>query len=55
MFDFYKDPKNKVIKVGYRFIFQSKDKTLSENDIQDSVSKIIEPILSLENISIPGL
>ncbi|MDA9757463.1 phenylalanine--tRNA ligase subunit beta [Pseudomonadota bacterium] len=55
MFDFYKDPKNKVIKVGYRFVFQTKDKTLSENDIQKSVSKIIEPILSLENISIPGM
>ncbi len=55
MFDFYKDAKNKVIKVGYRFVFQSKDKTLSENDIQKSISKIIKPILSLENISIPGI
>ena len=30
LFDFYKDDKRKIIKLGYRFIFQSHLKTLSD-------------------------
>jgi phenylalanyl-tRNA synthetase beta chain len=55
MFDFYKDFNKKEIKVGYRFIFQSNSKTLSEKDINESIKKILSPILILEGVSIPGL
>ena len=55
MFDFYKNEKNKELKIGYRMIFQSNTKTLSDKEIQDSVLNILKPILSLKGVSIPGM
>tara|TARA_Y100000739_G_C20610828_1_gene468477 strand:- start:2280 stop:4169 length:1890 start_codon:yes stop_codon:yes gene_type:complete len=55
MFDFYKSNTNNELKVGYRLIFQSKSKTLSDEDIQNSVRKILKPILALNGVSIPGI
>ncbi len=55
MFDFYKNKKNKELKIGYRMIFQSNTKTLSDKEIQDSVLNILKPILSLKGVSIPGM
>ena len=45
IFDFYKNEKNEEIKIGVRMIFQSNEKTLSDDDIKESISKILEPIL----------
>ena len=55
IFDFYKNHKKSEIKLGVRMVFQSKEKTLSEKEIQSSVDKILDPILSLNGVSIPGL
>jgi phenylalanyl-tRNA synthetase beta subunit len=54
IFDFYKNKKLNEIKVGIRFIFQSNLKTLSEEDIQKSVNRLLKPVIDLEGISIPG-
>jgi len=35
-------------------IFQSNTKTLSDADIQKSISKLLEPILAIDGVSIPG-
>jgi phenylalanyl-tRNA synthetase beta chain len=55
IFDFYKNEKNEEIKIGVRMIFQSNEKTLSDDDIKESISKILEPILSIEGVSVPGI
>ena len=55
MFDYYEDKNNNKIKIGYRFIFQSNDKTLTDEEINNSVKNLIEPILSRESLKIPGL
>lgn len=55
IFDFFKDHKNQALKIGYRFIFQSKDKTLSDEDVNNKVSEIIKPIIELEGVFIPGM
>ncbi len=55
IFDFYKNKKLNEIKVGIRFIFQSTMSTLSEEEIQKSINKLLKPILSLEGVSIPEL
>ena len=55
IFDFYKNNKYNEIKVGVRLIFQSNLNTLSEEDIQKSVNKILQPIIDIEGISIPGI
>ena len=45
MFDFYKNYKNNEIKLGYRFIFQSELNTLKDEEINNSIQEIIDPIL----------
>ena len=55
IFDFYENKEYNEIKVGVRFIFQSNTKTLSDYEIQKSVHRLLEPIIKLEGISIPGL
>jgi phenylalanyl-tRNA synthetase beta chain len=55
MFDFYHNNKLEEVKIGYRFIFQSFSKTLTEEEVNVSVKKIINPILKIEGISIPGM
>ena len=55
IFDFYKNEKTKTVKLGYRFIFQSHVKTLSDVEINDKVQNILGPILQMEGVSIPGM
>ena len=55
IFDFYQNQKLKEIKVGVRLIFQSSLNTLSDEEIQKSINKLLKPILNLGGISIPGL
>jgi phenylalanyl-tRNA synthetase beta chain len=55
IFDFYKNDKMNSVKLGYRFVFQSHHKTLSEEEINKKVQEIISPILKLDGISIPGM
>ena len=55
IFDFYKNNKSNNVKIGYRFVFQSNEKTLSDEDIQTKVNEILEPILKMPGVSIPGM
>ena len=55
IFDFYKNKKINEIKLGVRMIFQSKESTLSEKEIQKSSKILIKPILEISGVSIPGM
>ena len=55
IFDYYKDDKRELIKLGYRFIFQSHIKTLSDFEINKKVNEILSPILKIDGVSIPGM
>ena len=55
IFDFYKNEKNEEIKIGVRMIFQSNEKTLSDEDIKNSISEILEPILAIDGVAVPGM
>ena len=55
LFDFYKDDKRKITKLGYRFIFQSHLKTLSDSEINKKIYEILSPILEIDRVSIPGM
>ncbi len=55
IFDFYENKKAGEIKVGLRLIFQSIERTLSDEEIQNSVERIIQPMLKLDGVSVPGL
>ena len=55
LFDYYKDDKRKIIKLGYRLTFQSHLKTLSDLEINKKVNEILSPILEVDGVSIPGI
>ena len=44
-----------IIKVGIRFIFQSSNKTLEDNEIELEMKKIFNIITSYEGVEVPGL
>jgi len=54
LFDFYKNEKTNEVKLGYRLVFQSFTKTLSDNEIREHVLKILKPVLRKEGVEIPG-
>jgi len=55
IFDLYQDKKNKNLKIGFRIIFQSSTKTLSEEEINKKIKSILKPIITLKSVSIPGM
>lgn len=56
VFDYFKNEKLNEIKIGFRFIFQSDKKTITENEVNKVMDTIISSALALDkNISIPGL
>ena len=55
VFDFFENIKNKELKIGFRFIFQSQKRTLTDNEIENVLNDIIDDILSFNGIDIPGL
>ena len=54
MFDFYENNKTNESKIGYRFIFQSHIRTLTDQEINKEIKKITNFILSIESVSLPG-
>tara|TARA_X000001036_G_scaffold237095_1_gene221188 strand:- start:5763 stop:7667 length:1905 start_codon:yes stop_codon:yes gene_type:complete len=55
MFDYYENKKINETKIGYRFIFQSNKKTLTDIEINDEIEKITDLALSIKSVSLPGL
>ena len=55
IFDFYKNDKTKTVKLGFRCIFQSNLNTLSDIEVNAKVQEILDPILKIEGVSIPGM
>ena len=55
IFDYYNNEKNHEIKIGFRFIFQSKDSNITDNDVNDVMNIIIEGSINIDSVSLPGL
>ncbi len=55
MFDYYKNSKTNITKVGYRFIFQSHDETLTDTEIDKIINDILDTILTIDSVSLPGI
>jgi phenylalanyl-tRNA synthetase beta chain len=55
VFDFYKNNDKKEIKIGFRFIFQSSMKTMTDNDVNKILDDIIKTALSVSDVAVPGL
>lgn len=55
VFDYFKNPKSEEIKLGFRFIFQSKNSTVTDEEVDVALSHIIEKSLLIDSVSIKGL
>lgn len=55
IFDYYINEKINEIKIGFRFTFQSMQDTITDEQIEKIMNKIIELTLKIESITIPGL
>lgn len=54
LFDFYENKGKNQIKVAYRLIFQSKENTLSDKDVDKEMNKMVFKIIEIKNASVPG-
>ena len=54
LFDFYENKEKNEIKVAYRLIFQSKENTLSDKDVDKEMNKMVLKIIEIKNASVPG-
>ena len=55
IFDFYVNEKSQEIKIGFRFIFQSKSSTITDIQVNKIMSEIISLSTKIKSVEIPGL
>ena len=55
IFDYFKNDKKEEIKIGFRFVFQSKKTTLKSSEIDLVYNDIVMQSLKISGISIPGM
>ncbi len=55
VFDYFVNKKAEVIKIGFRFIFQSTVETITDNEVDKIMEEIICATENIESVSIPGL
>ena len=55
VFDFYNNEKKQEIKIGFRFVFQSQNATITDSEVDNIMNDIIKRALELNSVSIPGL
>jgi len=54
MFDLYENNNTGESKIGFRFIFQSSSRTLTDIEIDQEIRTIISPVLLINSVSLPG-
>ena len=55
IFDYFDNSNKGNIKIGYRFVFQSKERTLAEDDVNPIMNNIIKKSIAISGVDIPGL
>ena len=55
IFDYFKNEKKEEIKIGFRFIFQSKKATITSSEIELVYNQLIDKSLKINGVKIPGL
>ena len=55
IFDFYHNEKDDEVKIGFRFVFQSDNSTITETEVKQVMDTIIEYTLNAYDVSLPGL
>ena len=55
IFDYFHNKKNKEIKIGFRFVFQSAKSTITETEVNNIIDVIIIHTQKIKGVTIPGL
>ncbi len=55
IFDYFLNHKTKEIKIGFRFVFQDVNSTITETQVNNIMSVIIKETTKLDGVCIPGL
>ena len=55
VFDFFNNSKLDIVKIGFRFSFQSNEKTLLDKDVNDIMEDIIKKSKKISGVEIPGI
>ncbi len=55
IFDYFYNEKNAEIKIGFRFVFQSTDSTITEKKVNNIIGAIINHTENIKGVTIPGL
>ena len=55
IFDFFQNKKLNLLKVGFRFKFQASDRSMTDEEIDNSMDKIIKDSLDINGVTIEGL
>ncbi|MDB4244523.1 phenylalanine--tRNA ligase beta subunit-related protein, partial [Gammaproteobacteria bacterium] len=55
IFDYFKNEKQEEIKIGFRFVFQSKIMTLKSAEIEVVYNDIVRKSLKISGVTIPGI
>ena len=55
IFDYFYNEKKAEIKIGFRFTFESKKTTITENEINKVLMTIHEYVDSIDGIIVPGI
>ena len=51
----FENKKLDIIKIGYRFVFQANNRTLTDKEVSDIMESIINLSNEIDGIEIPGL
>ena len=54
IFDYYKNMKMNEIKVGYRLVFQSQNKTITDIEVNSIIDDIVKSALTIKTLTLPG-
>ena len=55
IFDYFLNEKNNEIKIGFRFIFQDSNSTITETQVNNIMNVIINNTIKDKSVTIPGL
>ena len=55
IFDYFLNEKNNEIKIGFRFIFQDSNSTITETQVNNIMNVIIKNTIKDKSVTIPGL
>lgn len=55
VFDYFVNKTNQEIKIGFRFIFQSSNSTITDSQVDNVMNKICYDIREFDGVSLPGM